>query len=134
MKTTSATIGFVFGVVLLGALAGCTHSHQHAPVYSSPPPAYVETGVIVPHGYIYYPRYQVYYSGSRRQYIYRESRSWVASPAPPRVSVEMLYASPSVALDFHDAPEIHHARVVRQYPKYWKPPGWEENYRGRGYN
>jgi hypothetical protein len=35
----------------------------------------------------------------------------------------VLFASPSVRLDFHDAPSFHHATVVQQYPKHWAPPG-----------
>ena len=72
--------------------------------------------------YVYYPGYQVYYSSNTRQYVYQEGRSWVSRPAPPRVSVDVLFASPSVRLDFHDSPAIHHAAVVRQYPKHWAPP------------
>jgi hypothetical protein len=78
---------------------------------------------VVHDDYVYYPGYEVYYSSSRRQYTYRDGRSWVSRPAPPRVSVDVLFASPSVRLDFHDAPSVHHERVVRQYPKHWAPPG-----------
>jgi hypothetical protein len=84
---------------------------------------YVEQAVVVQDDYVYYPGYEVYYSNSRRQYTYRDGRSWVWRPAPPRVSAEVLLASPSVRLDFHDAPSVHHAKVVRQYPKHWAPPG-----------
>jgi hypothetical protein len=31
--------------------------------------------------------------------------------------------SPSVKMDFHDSPANHHAEIVRQYPKNWKPSG-----------
>jgi len=134
-KTKCSKTGFVFGAALLGTLAGCTSyvdRPHHARVYSEPQPAlYVETGGVVQDGYVYYPRYQVYYSSNRRQYIYRDGRSWVSRPAPPLVSVDVLFASPSVSLDFHDSPEIHHASVVRQYPKKWKPPGWNPNH-GKG--
>jgi hypothetical protein len=73
--------------------------------------------------YVYYPGYQVYYSGRTHQYIYQDGRSWVTRNGPPRVSVDVLFASPSVRLDFHDSPSIHHAAVVRQYPKHWSPAG-----------
>jgi hypothetical protein len=88
---------------------------------------YVERTVVVRENYVYYPGYQVYYSGNTRQYVYLEGRSWVSRPAPPHVSADVLFASPSVRLDFHDAPAMHHATVVRQYPKHWAPPG-----KGRG--
>ena len=134
MKTTKLKILVAtLSVGLLAAVTGCVghvdHPH-HGRVYSEPPPpVYVEPRIVVQSDYVYYPGYQVYFSSSRNQYIYLEGRSWVSRPAPPRVSVDVLFASPSVRLDFHDAPERHHSRVVKQYPKHWKPPG--EN-RGHG--
>lgn len=71
--------------------------------------------------YVYYPYYQVYYSNSRRQYAYRQNNAWVSQPAPRGVTVNMLRASPSVRMDFHDSPTNHHAAVVQQYPKNWVP-------------
>jgi hypothetical protein len=143
-RTRCSKTGFALGVALLGALTGCV-SHGDAPrsarVYAPPPPpVYVESGVMVQDDYVYYPGYQVYYSSNRRQYIYLENRSWVSRPAPPRVSVNVLLASPSVRLDFHDSPAIHHTTVVRQYPKHWAPPGSTPNQgpgnqgKGRGNN
>ena len=133
-RTKYSKIGFVLGTALLGALTGCVGYADrpgHARGYAPPPSVYVEAGVGVPDDYVYYPRYQVYYSSNRRQYMYQESRSWVARPAPPRVSVDVLVASPSVRLDFHNHPSVHHVSVVRQYPKNWAPPGSSPN-RGQG--
>jgi hypothetical protein len=134
-RVTSGKIGFVPCAVLLGVLTGCVRyadGPHHARVYAPPPPEYVESGVVVlPDDYVYYPGYQVYYSGHTHQYVYLEGRSWVSRPAPPRVSVDVLFASPSVRLDFHDSPSIHHATVVRTYPKNWRPPGSSPN-RGQG--
>ncbi|MBI5386967.1 MAG: hypothetical protein HZA90_20025 [Verrucomicrobia bacterium] len=104
---------------------------RHATVYAPPPPVYVEAGVVLQDDYVYYPGYQVYYNSYRRHYVYRDGRSWVARPAPPRVSVDVLFASPSVRLDFHDHPSIHHPTIVRQYPKHWAPPGSNPNH-GKG--
>ena len=127
-------IGFVSCTALLGALTGCigyVDGPRHGGVYVQPPSVQVEAGVVVQDDYVYYPGYQVYYSSNRRQYIYLEGRSWVSRPAPPHVSVDVLFASPSVRLDFHDSPANHHASVVRQYPKHWAPPGSSPN-RGQG--
>jgi hypothetical protein len=129
-RTKCSQIGFVLCTVLVGVLTGCVgyvDGPRHGGVYAQPPPVYVESGVAVQDDYVYYPRYQVYYSSNRRQYIYQEGRSWVLRPAPPRVSVNVLFASPSVRLDFHDSPAIHHATVVKQYPKRWAPPGGSPN-------
>ena len=131
-RTKWSSIGFMVGATLLGALTGCV-SHGHGPryarEYAPPPPVYVEREVVVlQDDYVYYPRYQVYYSSNRRQYLYQDGRSWVSRPAPPRVPVDALYASPSVRLDFHDHPSIHHATVVKQYPKKWN--GNKDNGKG----
>jgi hypothetical protein len=121
-----STIGFVLGAALLGVLTGCaSHGHgpPHAGGYAQPAPVYVQSGVVVQDNYVYYPGYQVYYSSNRRQYVYQQGSAWVTRPAPPRVSVDVLFASPSVRLEFHDSPAVHHAAVVKQYPKHWAPPG-----------
>ncbi len=134
-KTKYVTVGVAAG--LAGLLIGCV-AHVDAPPHHQvhvrpPPPVHVETQVIVRDDYVYYPSYQVYYSSTRRQYVYMEGRSWVTRPAPPRVSVDVLFASPSVTLDFHDAPAAHHNRVVQQYPKHWSPPGRDhDNGKGHG--
>jgi len=123
-KTKNSTIGFVFGTAFLSLLTGCVGyvDGPRAGVYAAPPSVYVETGVAAQDDYVYYPGYQVYYSSYRRQYVYQDGRSWVSRSAPPRVSADRLFASPSVKVDFHDSPANHHAEIVRQYPKHWAPP------------
>ena len=112
-------VGFVLGAVLLGTLTGCVGyvDGPRAGYYAEPSVAVVQDD------YVYYPGYEVYYSSSRHQYAYREGRAWVSRPAPRGVSVNVLLASPSVRMDFHDSPAQHHAAIVRQYPKNWAPPG-----------
>ena len=83
--------------------------------------------VVVQNDYVYYPNYGVYYSQSRGQYAYQENGAWVSRPAPSGVSVHMLQASPSVKMNFHDSPANHHAAVVQQYPKNWKPSASKQN-------
>ncbi|MGD0745280.1 MAG: hypothetical protein ABSA45_09010 [Verrucomicrobiota bacterium] len=111
--------GFVLGAVLLVTLTGCVGyvDGPRAGVYVAPPVVEIQDD------YVYYPNYEVYYSSSRRQYAYREGSAWVARPAPRGVSVNVLLASPSVKMDFHDSPANHHAAVVQKYPKNWTPPG-----------
>ena len=112
-------VGFMLGAVLLGTLTGCVGyvDGPRAGYYAEPSVAVVQDD------YVYYPGYEVYYSSSRHQYAYREGRAWVSRPAPRGVSVNVLLASPSVRMDFHDSPAQHHAAIVRQYPKNWAPPG-----------
>jgi hypothetical protein len=127
MKNKTIVIsGAVLSAAALGVLTGCigyVDGPGYARVYVPPPAVYVEPAVVVQDDYVYYPDYQVYYSSHRRQYVYLEGSAWVTRPAPPHVSVGVLFASPSVQLAFHDSPAGHHATVVRQYPKHWAPPG-----------
>jgi len=88
-----------------------------------PPVVHVEAAVVVQDDYVYYPAYEVYYSSSRHNYYYRDGRAWVSRPAPPHVSVNVLFSSPSVRMNFHDSPANHHAEMVHQYPKHWAPQG-----------
>lgn len=137
-RTKCSKIGFVFGAALLGVLTGCVgyvDQPRHARVYAPAPSVYVEPVVVMHDDYVYYPSYQVYYSSTRHNYIYLEGRSWVTRPSPPRVSVDVLFSSPSVSVDFHDSPSAHHSRIVRQYPKHWSPPGHnkdDRDNRGKG--
>jgi len=104
--------GGVLGAMLLIMLTGCV--------------GYVEgpsTGYAfaTQDDYVYYPQYECYYSVSRHQYAYREGNAWVARSAPRGVSADVVTASPSVKMNFHDSPAQHHAAVVKQYPKNWSP-------------
>jgi hypothetical protein len=127
------SIGLVAAVALLGALTGCVghvRGPHHSGGYAPSPSVHVQGSVVVQDSYVYYPHHQVYYSGSTRQYVYLEGSAWVRRPSPPRVSVDVLFASPSVSVDFHDAPAIHHTTVVQTYPKTWTPPGWSQGNKG----
>lgn len=133
IKTYCSKIGFVPGLVILGVLTGCVgyvDGPRHAGVHAPPPSVHVGGGVVVQDDYVYYPGYEVYYSGSTRQYVYLDGSAWVRRPSPPRVSVDVLFASPSVRVDFHDATAVHHATVVQTYPKHWTPPGWSHGNKG----
>jgi hypothetical protein len=124
----NSKLGIAFGTVLLGAFTGCVgyvDEPHHGYGYVSPPSVYVEAGFH--DDYVYYPNYQVYYSSTRHNYIYQDGRNWVTRSAPPRVSVGVLFASPSVRLDFHDSPSSHHSTVVQQYPRNWAPPGHQKD-------
>jgi hypothetical protein len=107
----------VLCATLLGTLTGCV-------AYSDQPDAgsvYVVPSAGISDDYVYYPNYECYYSVSRHEYAYREGNAWVSRPAPPGVAENVLRASPSVKMSFHDSPAQHHAAVAKQYPKNWKP-------------
>jgi hypothetical protein len=105
-------------VLLLG---GCVATPvTQAPRYerAAPPPVvrvYEEQD-----DYDYYPAYEVYYSRSRHEYVYRDGARWVRRPEPQGISLSLMLASASVRVDFHDAPERHHENVVRLYPRAWR--------------
>ena len=119
-----AVTNYHTGVALLTTLTGCigyVDSPRANGGYVAPP--VVVTTFVAQDDYVYYPGYEVYYSSSRNQYAYRDGRNWISRPAPRGVSVNVLQASPSVRMDFHDSPASHHAAIARQYPKNWKPAG-----------
>jgi hypothetical protein len=125
--------GFVLGAALLTTLVGCTtyvDRPSQGSVYVAPPTVVYVAPPVVQDDYIYYPDYQVYYSSHRHQYAYMEGGAWVSRPAPRGVSVNVLIASPSVRMNFHDAPANHHAEIVRQYPRNWRPPGPNQGQQG----
>lgn len=111
--------GFILGAVLLATLTGCVGyvDGPRAGIYAEPA-VFVEQD-----DYIYYPGYDVYYSDRRHQYAYQDGGAWVSRPAPRGVSVDVLVASPSVRMDFHDSPAHHHTEIAQKYPKNWAPPG-----------
>ncbi|MDR3460353.1 MAG: hypothetical protein P4N60_23230 [Verrucomicrobiae bacterium] len=120
-------LGLVLGAMLVATLTGCvTYVDRAQPgeVYVAPP-----VQVVVEDDYVYYPNYEIYYSSSRHQYAYRDGRNWVSRPAPRGVSVDVLFASPSVRMNFHDSPAQHHAAVAKQYPKNWSPPAQKQTER-----
>jgi len=136
-KTKSSVFGLAFSGAALVALTGCVgyvEPPHGGEVYQQPRPVYVESPVVVVEPeYVYYPGYEVYYSSNTRQYVYRDGRSWVTRSAPPHVSAQVLFASPSVTLGFHDSPSFHHSEVVRQYPRHWAPPAASHG-RNEGHN
>ena len=116
-RNSSVTAGLLTGTALLLLASGCyTEVSSRRTGYSG------RTTVMFEDDYDYYPGYEVYYSRSRHEYVYRDGNTWVRRPQPSGVSVEILLAAPSVRMDFRDAPELHNDTVVRSYPRNWKRP------------
>ena len=109
------------GAASLAMLAGCNKA-EPAPAAAAAPAAPQVTGaVVVQADYMYYPGYEVYYSPGTRVYWYMQGGIWVSGPVVPGIAVDVLFASPSVRMDFRDSPANHHAEVIQQYPRNWQP-------------
>jgi hypothetical protein len=128
----ASKIGFVLSAVLVAALiewansanAGGVEITLPAPVVVvAPPVVVVAPPVAVEDDYVYYPSYGIYFNSHLHQYAYLRDGAWVTQPKPYGVSADVLLASPSVHMDFHDSPANHHADMVRKYPKDWKGSG-----------
>ena len=115
--------GFVLGAVLLAALTEGVSNAGAQTIGITVTPPVVVAPVVIPENYVYYPNYGIYYNSRRHQYMYLKGDVWVTQPAPEGVTVEVLMASPSVDMDFHDSPERHHAEMLKKYPHDWKPSG-----------
>jgi hypothetical protein len=126
----------VFASVLtLAVLAACNRDQPQTAVAVQPSAAAAQPAAVAPQvvqvqpevvmqdDYVYYPQYEVYYSSNRREYMYRDGDAWIWRPTPPHVEVNVLFASPSVHMDFHDSPALHHEVIMRSYPRTWAPVG-----------
>ncbi len=137
MKTKSSArpslTGFTAGLALLGSLAlfGCNRQDTTAPaVTTTTPDTSAQPAAAQPataqtvagdDDYVYYPQYEVYFSPHRHQYYYREGGRWAWRREPNHVAVNVLMSSPSVHMDFRDAPDRHHDEIMRRYPRNWHP-------------
>jgi len=111
--------GFVLNTALLIALTGCVGyvDGQSIQITVPPPVVVAVPAVVVQDNYVYYPNYGVYYNTSRRQWVCLDGGAWVSRPAPPGVSADVLLASPSVKMNFHDSPANHHKAMAKKFPK-----------------
>lgn len=121
-------VGSVLSAALLVALAGYAGSAngQGIGITITPPvvvvaPVVVAPAVVMEDNYVYYPSYGIYFNSGRNQYAYLQGGAWVWAPAPSGVSVDILLASPSVRMNFHDSVANHHAATLRMYPRNWRP-------------
>ncbi len=110
---------FLVITTFLAALAGCMVDESG---YRGRTARHTQSTVVYQDDFDYYPYYEVYYSRTRREYVYRDGNAWVRRPIPHHVSPDVLIATPSVRVDFHDSPEHHHNEVIRHYPRNWRRP------------
>jgi hypothetical protein len=101
----------LLGTMLLVTLTGCYVDGPRVGVQVDAPV------VVAQDDYIYYPGYDIYYNSYRHQYAYMDGGAWVSRPRPIGVSVDVLLASPSVRMDFHDSPANHQVAMAQKYPR-----------------
>lgn len=101
---------------VITALAGCASSTSR-PTLAYDRPVYLPAAAPIGRGYRYYPDYEVFHSFSRGHFVYQEGEKWVTHAEPPRVSRDVLFASPSMAAGFQSSTVDDHSSVVRLYPE-----------------
>ena len=106
----------IAAVVFMTLTKGVQPASGQVAVTVSTPPA----TVVVQDDYVYYPHYGMYYNRTRHVFCYQQGSTWVTAPTPQGVTADVVLASPSVHMDFHDTPAHHHDVIVKQYPKDWK--------------
>ncbi len=111
------------GLLALTMLAGCADTPLWSSMSVVPTTEQFQAARGRQSSYIYFVAYEIYYDSTARQYTYRDGTAWVTrAEPPPGVAVGLLEASPSVLMDFHDAPRWHHEAVIHQYPRNWGRP------------
>ena len=114
--------GVIAGTCLLTALTGCMTAgsgpSSHLP--ARPP---VSASLMIDDDYDYYPRYEIYYSRRRNEYVYRDANAWVRRSDLRGITLAMLDSGPVVRMDFHDSPEFHHGSIVQSFPRNWEQSG-----------
>ena len=113
--------GLVAGAIFLTALTGCVTAGS-GPSSRSPahPAVTVQASLVLADDYDYYPRYEIYYSRRRNEYVYRDANAWVRRSDLRGITLAMLDSGPVVRMDFHDSPEFHHGSIVQSFPRNWE--------------
>jgi len=114
--------GVIAGTCLLTALTGCTTAGSGPSSHLPARPA-VSASLMIDDDYDYYPRYEIYYSRSRHEYVYRDANAWVRRSDLRGITLAMLDSGPMVRMDFHDSPEFHHGSIVQSFPRNWEQSG-----------
>jgi len=114
--------GVIAGTCLLAALTGCTSAGSGPSSHYPARPA-VQATLMIDDDYDYYPRYEIYYSRRRNEYVYRDANAWVRRSDLRGITLAMLDSGPVVHMDFHDSPEFHHGSIVQSFPRNWEQSG-----------
>jgi hypothetical protein len=114
------TVGAGLSLLMLVLLMGCAGSPRWHDSSRHPTNAQIQAVLGRLDSYVYYPAFEIYHNTAKDQYVFRSGGAWVTQNDPPRdVDVDALLASPSVAMNFDDAPARHHQVVLVLYPRNW---------------
>ena len=120
LRTTVKT-GLCVGAFIIASLAAPSVRGDDVHVGVNIPAPSVNVQIGAPDDYVYYPKYGAYYSPRHHRYYYQDHGAWVWRDTPLGVAPDVFLRSPSVKMDFHDAPDKHHGEITRRYPKNWTP-------------
>ena len=121
-KNPFLSAGLLAGSVLLTVLTGCVTAGSGPSSHYPTRPA-VQASLMIEDDYDYYPRYEIYYSRRRNEYVYRDVNAWVRRSDLRGITLAMLDSGPVVRMDFHDSPEFHHGSIVQSFPRNWEQSG-----------
>jgi len=111
------------GLMVQVLLTGCSGTPRWGAWSVRPSPVHIASVLGSKDSYLYYPAFQVYYNRTKQQFIFPSDRGWTTQDdSPGDVGAAELFSSPSVAMIFTDAPQWHHAAMVRAYPRNWGRP------------
>ncbi|HEY3853149.1 MAG TPA: hypothetical protein VGO67_02005 [Verrucomicrobiae bacterium] len=121
MAMNARKVGLCAAALILGLVAAPAVRADGLHVGVNIPAPSVNVQVGAPDDYVYYPKYGTYYSPGHHRYYYQDHGAWGWREKPPGVAPDVFLKAPSVKMNFHDAPDKHHAEIARQYPKNWAP-------------
>ena len=117
--------GWVLCLSLLGSVVGigcANHRPGFAERQQTAPYAVEPYAFLALDDYTYYPQFETYYSARQHKYAFYTQGAWMLRPRFTGVPLDVLLASPSVKMTFHDDPANHHAVMLVKYPRTWTAP------------
>ncbi len=118
----------ILGALVTVALIKCGGTVQAQNVTVSVPVPAPSVTVVAQDDYVYYPQYGMYYNRTHHRFYSLNHGAWVVGAAPVGFTADVVLASPSVHMDFHDTPEHHHADIIKRYPHDWKPAAHDDRH------
>ena len=122
MSWSTVSFAGIVPVAVLGlALAGCVDAPRVQTLAVQPSIAQLQAVRSVRANYVYYPDYEIYHSRNYQQYVYRYNHAWMIRATPPDLYADVLPTARFAPMSFHDDPWLHHAEVVRNFPRNQRP-------------